>query len=70
MIEVSEEESEGEDEEECVTDTLQAMQVKLEKDKQSILQNTEILSEVIQTFTTYISVYYILMDFLGTRKIS
>lgn len=67
---MSEEESEGEDEEECVTDTLQAMQVKLEKDKQSILQNTEILSEVIQTFTTYISVYYILMDFLGTRKIS
>ena len=46
MIEVSEEESEGEDEEECVTDTLQAMQVKLEKDKQSILQNTEILAEV------------------------
>ena len=57
MIEVSEEESEGEDEEECVTDTLQEMQVKLEKDKQSILQNTEILSEVIHTYTTYVNLF-------------
>ena len=58
MIEVSEEESEGEDEEECVTDTLQAMQVKLEKDKQSILQNTEILAEVSTQYTICICLLY------------